>query len=126
MTSKIITLLIVVVGIINFIPIIGVLSSDLLTKLYGINIQDNNMLILMKHRALLFGITGGFIIYAAFQPTLHKMAFIIGFISMLGFVAIALQTGQYNSLLSRIVIVDIVASAFLFIAVILSFLNKTN
>ena len=126
MLSKTITTLILIVGLINFIPITGVFSADQLTKLYGVNSSDNNLLILLKHRALLFGLIGGFIIYAAFIPSLHKLAFIFGFISMLGFVIIAWNTGGYNELLKRIFTIDLIALLLLIIALVLKIIQNNN
>ena len=125
MLPKIITTLLVIVGLINFLPIIGLVSSDQLTKLYGVAVTENNLLVLMKHRALLFGVIGGFIMYAAFFPHLHKLAFVAGFISMFGFILIAWQTGGINSLLNRILIIDLIASALLLLTLILSLSNKS-
>ena len=50
------------VGLINFAPIIGVLSQEQLEKLYGIPIQGQDMLILMRHRAVLLGLVGGLLV----------------------------------------------------------------
>ena len=126
MFSKTITTLILIVGLINFIPITGAFSADQLAKLYGVNSSDNNLLILLKHRALLFGLIGGFIIYAAFTPSLHKLAFIFGFISMLGFVIIAWNTGGYNELLKRFFTIDLIALLLLIIALVLKIIQNNN
>ena len=126
MLSKTIIVLLLIVGLINFIPITGIFSAEQLGKLYGVNITDNNLLILLKHRALLFGLTGGFILYAAFVPSLHKYVFILGFISMLGFVIIAWNTGSYNELIKRIITIDLFALLCLTTALILKYIQNNN
>ena len=126
MTSKTITALFLIVGIINFIPITGMFSAEQISKLYGVNTSDSNLLILLKHRALLFGIIGAFIIYAAFTPSMHTLAFIFGFISMLGFVFIAWNTGGYNELLKRIFTIDLIALILLTIALVLKLIENYN
>ena len=73
----------------------------------------------MRHRALLFGILGGFIIYSAFRSQLRTPALTLGLISMLGFVFIAWQTGGYNELVQRVIFIDIAALFGLLLAAIL-------
>jgi len=123
--SKIIALLLIIVGLINFIPIVGIISAEQLSKLYGVKILNNNLIILLQHRALMFGIIGAFIMYSAFYPALQKFAFIAGFISMLGFIAIAWKSGGYNQELARIVTVDVIAILLLLIAFIFFLFKKT-
>ena len=119
-----ITVLLLIVGLINFIPIIGVVSAEQLTKLYSVKLADNNLIILLQHRALMFGIVGGFIMYAGFNPSLQPLAFIAGFVSMLGFIVFALRASTYNQELSKIITLDIIAVVLLLIALVL-FIFKT-
>ncbi len=51
----------VVAGIVNSIPATGALSAAQLERLYGLPFKaaDPNTLLLMQHRAVLFGIVGG-------------------------------------------------------------------
>ncbi len=124
MYKTVITLLLLIVGLINFIPVIGVISAEQLTKLYGITLSDNNLTILLQHRALLFGIVGAFIIYAAFNPAVQSYAFIAGFITMLGFIIIAWKSAGYNQELSKIITMDIIALILLIIALVLFLIKK--
>ena len=50
----------VVAGVINSIPLIGVLSNSQLERLYGPGIAkaDPTTIVLLRHRAVLFGIVG--------------------------------------------------------------------
>ena len=125
MSKTIITVLLLIVGLINFIPVIGVISAEQLTKLYGITLSDKNLIILLQHRALLFGIIGAFIMYAAFHPSLQPHAFIAALISMLGFIVIASKNGGYNQDLAQIITADIVALVLLCIAFVLFALKKS-
>ena len=56
--AKIISMLLLITGVINFAPVAGVLTPGMLEKLYGISGLSNDLFILMHHRALLFGIVG--------------------------------------------------------------------
>ena len=124
MNNKVITALFLIVGIINFLPLIGIVSVDQLSKLYSISISDDNLAILMRHRALLFGIVGGFILFAAFKPQYQTAAFIMGFISMLGFIFIATQTSEYSQAIKKIIVMDWIALGCLTLALILYILDK--
>ena len=59
-------------------------------------IPDNNLEILLRHRAALFGILGAFIIYAAFNPGLQPVAFGAAFLSIATFFFLAWSVGGFN------------------------------
>jgi len=114
------TVLIVVVGLVNLLPVSGALSADRLEALYGLRLDEPNLLILMRHRAVLFGIVGGILIASALHVPLRPVGFAVGLVSMLSFVAVALLIGGYNAELRRVVVVDVVASVALVAAAVLS------
>jgi len=116
------TLLIVVVGLINLLPVSGVLSAKRLQLLYGVALEDVNVLILMRHRAVLFGIIGGLLVASAVHPPLRPIAAIAGLVSMLSFVLIAWLAGSYNPELQRVLVVDLVASLALLGSILLDHL----
>ena len=126
MLSKLITISLIIVGLINFAPIGGLFSAEILRILYGINVDEPDLLILMRHRALLFGVIGGFIIYSAFRPELQRYAFAAGFITMLGFIIIAWQVGSYNELLKKVLVIDIGALILLIVAATLFLMNRKS
>lgn len=105
----IISAMLVVVAIIHLLPLSGVLSRDRLAALYGISFNEPNLEILMRHRAVLFGLLGVFLLYAAFQPTVQLLAFIAGFVSVVSFLWLARSVGNYNEQVGRVFTADIVA-----------------
>lgn len=109
MSAKLISLMLVIAGIIHVLPLAGVMGSDRLAALYGLDFSDPNLAILMRHRAVLFGLLGVFLIYAAFRPSHQPVAFAAGLISAAAFLGLAWATGGYNALMARIVAADIVA-----------------
>ena len=113
------TALILVAGILNLLPAIGVVSAERLHSLYGVAIEDPNLVILMRHRAVLFAIIGALLIVSVFHPALRPVAITAGVVSMGSFVALALLVGEYNPPLRRIVLVDVATSLGLVIATIL-------
>ncbi len=123
MTQRIIIVLFVLVGIVNFLPIIGLLGASRLQSLYDVQLTDPNLILLMRHRAILFGIIGGYIIWSAFNPELRLSATVIGLVSMVSFIILILGEPSHNPQLRQIFIIDIVATIILVIAFALDFLR---
>ena len=101
------------VGIIHLLPVSGVLGPDRLAALYGISISDPNLDVLMRHRAVLFGLLGCYLVYAAFTPQAQVVAIAAGFVSVVSFIWLAQPTERINELLMRVVIADYIALACL-------------
>ena len=118
-SEKIITILLLAAGLINFLPVIGILSAARLESAYGIAVNEPNLTILLKHRALLFGLLGGVILYAAFNRSLQPLAFVLGFVSMLGFILLCWQADDVNPLLKKIAVIDVIGLVLLFGAFLL-------
>lgn len=103
------TLALLVVGIIHLIPLSGVLGPEHLARLYGAAPSDPSALILMRHRAVLFGIVGGACMYAAFKPALQWLALLLAGFSVGSFLWLAWSTGGFNAHLQRVVVADVLA-----------------
>jgi hypothetical protein len=114
--------LVFVAALINLAPVSGVLSASGLEGAYGVTIENSNLEILLRHRALLFGIVGCLLVAAVFRSQLRPIAFSAGLFSMLSFVIIAALVGNPNDELKRIIRVDLVGIAALLIAALLDFL----
>jgi hypothetical protein len=119
MYERIITGLMLVVAVIHLLPISGFFGVEQLTSLYGIEITDGNLKILMRHRAMLFGILGGFFAFAAFKPAIQPIAFLAAFISVASFFFLCFSVGEFNDAIRKVVIADVVASVSLLAAIVL-------
>ena len=119
MRSMTISFLLIVIAIIHLAPISGFAGASKLQSLYGIAIEGANLEILMRHRAVLFGILGVFFLYAAFRPALQPMAFLAAFATLASFFYLAFSVGGYNAAIQKVVNVDIVAIVSLGLAVLL-------
>ncbi len=113
-----VTATLLIVGIIHLLPVTGVLGPARLTALYGLPFDEPNISILMRHRAILFGLLGLFLVYAAFRPPLQILALVAGFTSVVSFLLLALSTGQYNKQVAGIVTADVVALVCLVVGAI--------
>ena len=124
MQEKIIAVAMLVIGVIHLIPVTGVISVDRLSGLYGVGIADANMEILMRHRAILFGLLGAFFIYSAFDTKIQPLAFVAAFISIVSFFWLVKSVGGYNSQIFKVIVADVVALACLIVAVVLFFMKN--
>ena len=114
------------VGIIHLLPLSGVLSATRLFDLYGITFDDPNLEILMRHRAVLFGLLGIFLLSSAFLPSLQLAALITGFVSVVSFLYLAYSVGGYNDQVNRIVTADKAALVCLLVGSIAYAINYSN
>ena len=121
--SKLYILCLVVVGLINLAPVLGIISAPKQDKAYGIGIDTRDLEILRRHRALRFGVGGGFILYSAFFPVYQVAAMVMAAVSMTGFVVLAVLVGGYNRSIFKIIVGDLVGIAFLVGAVVLKMLH---
>jgi hypothetical protein len=106
------------------IPLIGVVSAAKVSSLYGIEVQDPNLEILLRHRAVLFGLLAVFLAYAAFHRHLHSLALTAAWVSVVAFLVLATTVGNYNAALSTIVKADLLALALLIIATMVHMLQR--
>ncbi len=95
-------------AIINLLPVIGVLGGARLQAAYGVELSEPNLQILLRHRALLFGLIGGLMVYAAWALPLRPAAFVLGLLSMVGYLLLCWRIGAVNPQLRRIAWVDVV------------------
>jgi hypothetical protein len=102
--------MLIAVGVIHLLPLSGVLGSEKLSSLYGIAFHDPNLIILMRHRAVLFGILGAFQVYSAFNRSYQTAGYISGLISVTSFLLLAKGEAQgYNDSIGRVVAADYIA-----------------
>jgi len=108
--------LLIVPGLIHLLPLSGVLGADALTRLYGLDFSEPNLEILMRHRAVLFGLLGALLVAAGFRPALRTVALWAGFASVLSFLGLAWAVGDYGPAVARVVAADWVALGCLGVA----------
>jgi hypothetical protein len=95
-------------AIIHLLPLSGALGAARLEALYGIQIADPNLAILMRHRAVLFGLLGLFMVWAAFKPALQPLALGAGLISVVSFLWLA-SAHPHNASIGRVFAADVIA-----------------
>lgn len=109
----VVKLALVLAGLIHLLPLAGALGAERLHALYGVTIDDAVMLLLMRHRAILFGLLGAFCLAAAFVPRLQFGALLLATGSVLSFVILACTGAHAHGPIGRVVAVDLAALAVL-------------
>ena len=106
-------------GIINLLPVAIVFLPEKIASSYGVKILDNNMELLLRHRAVLFGVVSLVLIHATFTKSNYILATIIGLISMLSFVLLYYHIGEINKELKTVMVIDFISSLFLLVVFII-------
>lgn len=122
--------LLCVAGVIHLLPLAGLFSADSFQRLYGIAVTNagtnTDLLILLRHRAILFGILACFLLAAVFLPQWRWAAIAAGLVSTVSFVLLAALSGGYGDAIARVVAVDWVAIASLLVAAFLCWLQTAK
>ena len=104
--------MLVLVALIHLPPLLGVLGAARMEVAYGVQIADPNLAVLMRHRAVLFGLVGAFMLAAVFMPPLRASALLISLLSAGSFVLLAWSSEGLNASLGRVALVDVAAVVF--------------
>jgi hypothetical protein len=70
----IVSAVLLMVGVLHLLPLVGVVSRAQLTRLYGVEVDTPTLELLLRHRAVLFGLLGAFLLVAAFRAPLQWAA----------------------------------------------------
>ena len=122
MTSLLISGTLLLTGGIHLLPVSGVLGPSHLQSLYGLSFlsHEPNLLLLLRHRAVLFGILGCFQIASVFKKEWRAAALMGGLVSMASFVILtgsdAFSSGKFNPAIRRVWLIDVISSIALTIA----------
>ncbi len=108
-------ILLFITGAINVLPAILVFSSEKLSKSYGIEIPNPNFELLLRHRAVLFGIVGGLMLYAAILKKHYSLSITVGLVSMISFIVLYFSLEGINQNLEKVMRIDFIATALLII-----------
>lgn len=107
------TALLIVAGLIHLMPLPGLVGGPALARLYGLDSLPPDLEILLRHRAVMFGLLGALLVGAAFRPEWRPLAMGAGLISAVAFIALAAAVGGYGPAIRRVVVADLVAVACL-------------
>jgi hypothetical protein len=110
----------IAVAAIHLLPLVGVLGPAQLQRLYGLPVTDPTLELLLRHRAVLFGLLGAGLAVAALKPAWHGPALIVAALSVVSFLLLAWRVpGSVNVAVATVVRVDWAALALLVVAAVL-------
>ncbi len=116
MLEKITSILLFIVGIINLLPIIVFFDSTKTVKLYGVPIEGESLIILMRHRGVLLSLVGIALLTAAFKSEYIYLAVGLALISKIAFIFLTFTSANYTSEIQKVALIDIGAIVLLLIA----------
>ena len=108
-----------IVGLINLLPVIGLFGKAKLESTYQIKITSDALVLLMQHRALLFGLIGGYVIYSVWNTSYQTPALVLAAVSMIGFVVLMQLSNVDNPALMKVLYVDYIGIFALIVATLL-------
>lgn len=108
-------LILLITGLVHILPFSFLFFTEQLQKNYGVDISDANLQLLLRHRAIFFGLIGVGMILSAIKKSFYGWASAIGLISMLSFVWLFYQIGGINQQLRSVMLIDVFISVALFL-----------
>jgi hypothetical protein len=112
------------VALIHLAPLAGVFGVARMEAAYGVEIAGPDLAVLMRHRAVLFGLLGAFMLLAVFVRALQPWALGMALLAACAFVLLAWSTPGHNANLSRVAWVDVAAAVFALVGLVAWWLQR--
>lgn len=108
-----------IAGLINFVPSMLAFLPNKIANSYGIEVPDASLELLLRHRAVLFGIVGGIMIFAALTKKYYNLASTIGLVSMISFLILFfLMEGSISKELEKVMKIDAIGIVILVVGLV--------
>ncbi len=108
-----------ITGIVHALPLAGLLGRGMLERSYGVSLgEGQDLVILMQHRALLFGLLACACFGAAALPAWRTPVGLAALVSMLGFAGLAAWQAP-GAALVKVMWIDIGAALLLIMSMVL-------
>ena len=114
--NRLVPITLLLVAVLHALPVMGVFGEARLSALYGVDVHEPNLALLLRHRAVLFGLLAVLLAMAALRPALHGAGLLAGLASVGAFLLLALLEGPLNAPLAAVVRLDIAALILLLAA----------
>jgi hypothetical protein len=105
----------VISALVHLAPAIGVLGAGALERLYGLTPANDATLLLLRHRAVLFGVIGVLLAWCAARPDRHASGLAIAATCVGAFLVLARGDAVATAALQRVWRVD--AGVFVLVVV---------
>ena len=122
--DKIVPIILLMVGIINLLPLIVFFDPSKTVKLYGVPIDGESLIILMRHRAVLLSLVGLLLILAAFKSEFRTAAIAAALISKFAFIFLTFTASDYTAEVKQVALIDVGAVVLLLTALAIQLFTK--
>ena len=123
--EKFYRLILLITGMVHILPFSFLFFTEQLQKNYGVDMSDANLQLLLRHRAVFFGLIGFGLILSAIKKSYYGWASTIGLISMVSFIVLFYQIEGVNQRLRSVMLIDVYVSiALLLSAVVYHFIHN--
>lgn len=110
--------ILLITGLVHILPFSFLFFPEQLQKNYGVDMSDVNLQLLLRHRAIFFGLIGFGLIFSAIKRYFYGWASTIGLISMVSFIVLFYQIGGINQQLRSVMMIDVFVSISLFLSAV--------
>jgi hypothetical protein len=100
-------------GLLHLVPASGLFSEARLEALYGVPLRTPELVLMLRHRALLFGLLGLLLLLGAVRREFQTLAIGAALASMGGFLLLALPLAALTPALARVALADGLATLLL-------------
>lgn len=118
MLENLYRLILLITGLVHLLPFSFLFFTQQLQKNYGIDMSDANLQLLLRHRAVFFGLIGFGLIFSAIKKSYYGWASTIGLISMVSFIVLFYEIGGINHQLRSVMLIDVFVSIALFLTAV--------
>lgn len=115
-----------IAGVVNSLPFLIVFIPYKVSDSYGVELVNSNYELLLRHRAVLFGIIGGLLIYSGITKKFYGLSTVAGLISMMSFVLLYFLIVDINQELKKVMIIDVIATILLCMGAVLHWTSVRN
>ena len=98
-----------IVALIHLAPLLGLIGGEALRSSYGLGAIDANTELLLRHRAVLFGVLGAATLMALSRPALRMPVLAGTAISDLSFIGLVLIAPTWSAPLLKLAAIDVVS-----------------
>lgn len=102
-----------VIALIHLAPLLGVVGGEAMRSSYGLDALDANTELLLRHRAVLFGLLGSAALLALTSPALRMPVLAGTAISDFSFIGLVLDAPVWNTALLKLAAVDGISLALI-------------
>lgn len=124
MSDKIARIILFIVGVINLLPAIVFFAPSQAARLYGTTFDGGSLNILMRHRAVLLGLIGAALIFAALKPAAKIPAIAFALTSKVAFIFLVLTAASFTAQIRQVALIDAAAIVLLIAVLIIHFWRK--